>query len=152
MRLRGWVFVAGGLAALPVVAADDVKVPAGKALFDTTCAVCHQPGGKGMAGIAPPLADALGQVLAGKDGQRYVANVLVHGLSGRIVSRGQTFNLAMPPQGALSDADLAAIADYVARDLNGRDAAAFSPEDFAAARAARPSHKDLRALREELLR
>ena len=138
------------LIALPVVAAE-VNVPAGQAVFNDFCAVCHQPGGKGMAGLAPPLAGTLGPVLARKEGRSYIAQVLVHGLSGRIVSQGQTFNLAMPPQAGLSDADLAAAANYVARDLNGSTGPAFVDADIVAARAAKLSHKELRALREGLL-
>lgn len=142
--------LASWLIALPVVAAE-AKLPDGQAVFNGACAVCHQPGGKGMAGLAPPLAGTLGPILARKEGRGYVAQVLVHGLSGRIVSQGQTFNLAMPPQSALSDADLAAAANYIARDLNGSTGPAFVDADIVAARAARLSHKELRVLREGLL-
>lgn len=143
--LAGWLVAGSALGA-------DAAAPDGKAVFERSCVACHQPGGKGLTGLAPPLAGTLSPMLAAKEGQRYVAQVLVHGLSGRIVTQGQTFNLAMPPQTALSDADLVAVANYVARDLNGRDGPAFATEDFVAARAARSSHKDLRALREELLK
>lgn len=148
---RSVAVLASWLIALPVMGAD-VKVPAGKAVFDSSCVVCHQPGGKGMAGLAPPLAGSFAFVLATKEGHRYVAQVLVHGLSGRIVAQGRTYNLAMPPQAALSDTDLVAVANYVARDLNANDGPVFSAEDFVAARAAKSSHKDLRTLREELLK
>lgn len=151
MAARILAALASGPIAL-AAAAGDVKGPAGKAVFDNICAVCHQSGGKGLVGMAPALADTLAPVLAGKQGRTYVAQVLVHGLSGRIVSQGQAFNLAMPPQALLSDADLAAVANYVARDLNGNDGSPFTVEDFVAARAAKSSHKELRALREELLR
>jgi len=143
--------LASALIALPA-AAEGAAARAGKAVFDDTCAACHQSGGKGLAGLAPALAGALAPLLAAERGRSYVARVLVHGLSGRIVSQGQVFNLAMPPQATLSDADLVAVANYVARDLNGNGGPAFSTEDFVAARAARSSHKDLRALREELLK
>jgi mono/diheme cytochrome c family protein len=124
--------------------------PAGQAFFDKNCAACHQPGGKGLAGLAPALAGTLAPLLAHDEGRQYVVQVMVHGLSGRIVSQQQMFNLAMPPQPMFSDAELADAARYVA-SLNG-SSAKFSPEDVAGARASKPTHKQLRELRERLLK
>ena len=124
--------------------------PAGQAFFDKSCAACHQPGGKGLAGLAPALAGTLAPLLAHDEGRQYLAQVMVNGLSGKIVSRGQVFNLAMPPQGGFSDAELADAAVYVA-SLNG-SALKFAPEDIARARATALSHKQLRELRERLLK
>lgn len=132
--------------------AADTAAADGLALFNQVCAACHQPGGKGMAGLAPPLAGTLAPLLARDEGRRYLAQVLVHGLSGRIVSQGQVFNLAMAPHAALSDAELAAVAGYVARDLNNSESGSPTAQDIAAARAAKPSHKELRDLRERLLK
>lgn len=131
--------------------ADEAAVPAGLAIFDRTCAACHQAGGKGTPGVAPPLAGTLG-FAASEDGRRYVAGVLTQGLSGRLASRGQVYLGAMPMQAAMTDADLADVANYLARDLNGAAAAPFTPEDFAKARVSRTTHKDLRELRERLLK
>jgi len=36
---------------------DASKVAAGEKVFNQVCFVCHQPGGKGMVGLAPNLAD-----------------------------------------------------------------------------------------------
>ncbi|OYU99232.1 MAG: cytochrome C [Burkholderiales bacterium PBB5] len=132
--------------------AADTAAADGLVLFNQVCAACHQPGGKGMAGLAPPLAGTLAPLLARDEGRRYLAQVLVHGLSGRIVSQGQVFNLAMAPHAALSDAELAAVAGYVARDLNNSESGSPTAQDIAAARAAKPSHKELRDLRERLLK
>ena len=122
----------------------------GQAFFDRTCAACHQPGGKGLAGLAPALAETLGPLLAQDEGRHYVAQVMVNGLSGKITSQKQVFNLAMPPQGGFSDAELAEAAHYVA-SLNG-SSVTFAPEDIARARASALSHKQLRELRERLLK
>ena len=127
-----------------------VDAAAGQAFFDKNCAACHQAGGKGQAGLAPPLAGVLGPILGPEDGQQYVLQVLVHGLSGKIVSQGQVFNLAMPPQGTFSDAELAAVATYLGT-LNG-SAVAFTPEDVARARAAKVTHKQMREVRDRLLK
>jgi len=123
---------------------------AGQALFDKACAACHQPGGRGLAGLAPALAGTLGPLLAQDEGRHYVAQVMVNGISGRILSQRQVFNLAMPPQGGFSDAELAQTARYVA-SLNG-SSASFAAEDIARARAGALTHKQLRELRERLLK
>ena len=143
------VALTAGIAATIAHAAEPVA-PAGLAVFDKQCAACHQAGGKGMPGLAPALAGTLAAAVASDDGRRYLAQVLIHGLSGRIVSQGQTFNGAMPGQFALSDAELADVANYLARDLNGAASPVFGPEDFVRARAPKPSHKELRELRERL--
>ncbi|MCY1245485.1 Cytochrome c-552 [compost metagenome] len=91
-------------------------------------------------------------MLAADDGRRYLAQVLVHGLSGRIVSQGLTFTGAMPGQTVLNDAELAEVANYLARELNDGKAAPYAAEEFAKLRGEKASHKDLRAVRERYLR
>lgn len=144
--------VAAAVLASASAHAVEVAVPAGRAVFERSCVACHQAGGKGMVGLAPALAGTLEAAVGGVDGRRYVAQVLVHGLSGRIVSQGRVMALAMPAQAALSDTELADVANHLARDLNGAAASEFTPADFVQARAARPTHKDLRNLRERVLR
>jgi mono/diheme cytochrome c family protein len=132
--------------------ADSVAVPAGLATFDRICAACHQAGGTGTPGVAPALAGTLAPLVAADDGKRYIAGVLTQGLSGRIASQGQMFMGAMPSQATLSDAELADVANYLARDLNGAPASPFAAADFAQAREAKAPHKDLRDLRQKLIK
>jgi len=127
-------------------------VPQGLAAFNRQCIACHQSGGKGMAGLAPALAGTLANVVAKEDGRRYVTRVLINGLSGRIVSQGQVFVGAMPAQLLMSDDELSAVANYLAQDLNGAAQSIFSSDDFVQARAATTTHKQLRELREQVLR
>lgn len=122
----------------------------GQALFDNRCVACHGVGGAGIAGLAPPLAGALPH-LAQPAGRAYVLQVLTHGLSGRIVSQGQTFMGAMPAQSDLSDADLAAVATHLV-SLNGLADVRITTDDAAAARVAEVDHKALRAQRAALLK
>ncbi|WP_077035532.1 cytochrome c [Pelomonas sp. KK5] len=121
------------------------------AVFDRACVACHQAGGKGMPGMAPALAGPLAPILAKPEGKRYLSGVLLNGLSGKIVSDGNTFMGAMASQAAMSDAELAEVANYITKDLNGA-ATSFTAEDFATARAAKIPHKELRELRERLLK
>ncbi len=142
-------------AAQAAPAADAANTPAaGAAVFGRTCFACHGAQGQGTVGIAPALAGPLAPVLASAEGRGYVARVLLHGLSGRIVSQGQTFMGAMPAQAnALSDAELADVANFLAQGLNAAPAPVFQAEDFAQARAQQPapSHKALRELRAKVM-
>lgn len=130
----------------------DAGTAPGRAVFQSRCAACHNSEGQGTPGIAPALAGTLAQHADSAEGRRYLSAVLLNGLSGRIVSQGQTFMGAMPSHAALSDAELAAVASYVTHDLNGSGAAAFSAEEFARARTDKATHKELRELRERLAR
>ncbi|MEI8324414.1 MAG: cytochrome c [Betaproteobacteria bacterium] len=138
--------------ATELAAASEAAVPQGLAAFNRQCIACHQSGGKGMAGLAPALAGTLANVVAKEDGRRYVTRVLINGLSGRIVSQGQVFVGAMPAQLLMSDDELSAVANYLAQDLNGAAQSIFSSDDFVQARAATTTHKQLRELREQVLR
>lgn len=117
MKRRLFLSLAALLGSHAALAGDD----AGEALFDKHCAVCHQPGGIGSPGFAPPLAEALGQRLKVEEGRAYFPRVLRGGLSGPIESKGQRYNGAMPPFAAttLSDAEAATVLNYLLGGLNG---------------------------------
>lgn len=153
MGLRHCLRVAA-LVALPTLLVASFAAKAqgttGQALFDGRCVACHGAGGVGTAGLAPPLAGAL-PYLGQPAGRSYVLGVLTHGLSGRIVSQGQTYMGAMPAQTDLSDADLAAVANHMGA-LNGQAELRITPEEAAAARAAAVDHKALRVQRAALLK
>lgn len=129
----------------PLTAAAQEK---GKALFDSRCAACHGANGAGIPGLAPTLGGAL-PYLDKPAGRDYVLGVLTHGLSGKIVSRGQTYMGAMPPQTDLSDEDIAAVVNHLGK-LNGQQAAVAKAEDAAKLRATQLDHKALRDQRAAL--
>lgn len=133
--------------------ASAADTAAGQALFGRDCFACHGDKGQGIAGIAPALAGPLALVLKQEAGRDYVTRVLIYGLSGRIVSQGQTFAGAMPIHSNLSDDELAGVANYVAQALNGTSQAAFTPESFARTRSLKPAptHKELRELRSRVM-
>lgn len=143
--MKRLLFCLTALCALPALA----QPVDGAAVFKAVCAACHGAAGEGTAGIAPALA---GTLAGGEDGRRYVMQVLLGGLSGKIVSQGQAFVGAMPAQAALSDAELAAVANHLA-GLNADASAPFGAAGFAELRAAGPvNHKQLRELRARLAR
>jgi len=91
--------------ASPLLAQD------GQQLFTLYCSACHGLDGKGATGGAfPPLA---GSPYVAGDPDR-AAKITINGLTGPIDVLGKSYNLEMPPQGAvLPDDQLAAILTYV---------------------------------------
>lgn len=103
----------------------------GAKLFAQNCASCHQAQGQGVPGAFPPLA---GNPEVFNDG--YPAMVVLFGLQGPIEVKGQQFNGAMPSFGHLSDAEIAAIVNYVRQawenaKLAPKDLKPITPEQVA---------------------
>ncbi len=119
-----------GLALLLVFFAG-LAFAGGAELYGQNCAACHGPTGAGVPGAFPPLR---GNPHAADPG--YVAKVIREGRSGPLTVGGQTYNGQMPPFGQLSDADVRALAEYVATELAG--AKAEAPKARAAAPAGDP--------------
>lgn len=107
----------------------------GRDLFGATCSLCHQAGGKGLPGQFPPLAGRIGQIAATAEGRRYVAHVLINGLSGEIRADGQSYTGYMPPFGSQPNEVIAAVLTYVASLGTTGPAPTFSVNEIAAARA-----------------
>lgn len=92
----------------PVPAAAGAVVD-GKAVFAAQCVACHQATGKGLPGVFPPL-DASEWV---QGDPRTLANILLHGINGKITVAGTEYNGAMPSFQQLGDAELAAVASHI---------------------------------------
>ena len=126
----------------------------GEALFDKHCAVCHQPGGIGSPGFAPPLADAVGHRLAVAEGRDYFPRIVRGGLAGPIDTKGGRFNGAMPAFAALTDEEAAQVLNYVLSGLNARvmpaDFTPYSADEVAALRGKALAAGDNRKLRERI--
>lgn len=91
----------------------------GESLFNGSCALCHQQGGVGSPGFAPPLADQELWTRLGGKGPAYIAGVMLAGMSGTLEVAGVKYSgLIMPPQNQMSDDQLAAIGNYVLSVLN----------------------------------
>ena len=101
------------VAPLPAAAVEESD---GAALY-VACAVCHQPDGAGIEGSFPPLRGRLAAVASTPAGRGYLVLVLAKGLFGSIEVAGVPYYGAMPAQG-LSDAQIAAVLNYVVGDLN----------------------------------
>ena len=125
---------------------------AGETVFKSTCMACHGDRGAGIPGLAPPLAGSLGKQLGGAQGKDYLMHLVLSGMSGTLRVDGQVYSGVMPPQGAMSDADLAAVMTYVSGELNP-GAAAFAVEvaDVSKARTSPMKPAQVYGLRKTLL-
>ena len=91
-----------------VTAAED-----GAQVYNSLCAACHGADGKGLNGLPP---------LVGSDWPKGPAEraikIVLNGLSGPVEVAGKTYNIDMPPQGAvLSDEKIAAALTYVRKSF-----------------------------------
>jgi mono/diheme cytochrome c family protein len=122
--------VAAASSAAPAAPAAD-----GAAVFKEQCSACHQPSGQGVPGAFPPLAGNTDLFLS----RTFPAAVALSGLQGSVAVAGKTFNGVMPSFAHLSDAEIAAVVNYV-RSAWGNDKlrpAGLAPLDAAAVAAVR---------------
>jgi mono/diheme cytochrome c family protein len=112
--------------ALGIAASARAEQP-GRELFDRICAPCHQQDGSGVPGVYPPLADRIGRFATVPEGRAYLARLLFYGMFGPIRVEDRPYNGLMPPAPALSDAEVAAVLNYMLTELS----AAQLPADFA---------------------
>ena len=137
------------LAAVLLIAPLSAAKADGAQVFDTSCAFCHQAGGVGVPGQFPRLAGRAGEIASKPEGKKYLPQVLLNGMSGRISVDGDQILGIMPGFDTMSDDDMAALLTY----LTGLDHApvAYSADDIKTARAqARISPGDMAAQHADL--
>ncbi len=139
--LAGAVACAMALQTLPVSAETPEE------LFDIHCSACHNTGGIGNPGLAPPLnRPAFWQAL-GEAAPDYLAGVMTSGMAGNLEIQGQLYiGLIMPPVASANDEELTEIGTWVLQTL-GETEQSLSQEELDQARETHPSHADLRAMR-----
>jgi mono/diheme cytochrome c family protein len=128
----------------------------GARVFDASCSLCHQQNGQGIAGAFPPLAGHVAETFAQRNGRDYLVRLVLFGLEGAIVVKGNTFDSAMPPWAQLGDNEIAAALNHVLTawgndKLLPRDFAPILPADVAAARAQRLTAAEVHALRQQII-
>lgn len=96
----------------PVVLAGVAPVVDGKQLYGAKCAACHQGSGMGVAGVFPPVAAS--EWVTGDE--KILTNILLHGVNGEMIVKGNKYNGAMPAWKSLSDDELAAVLTYIRSD------------------------------------
>ncbi len=87
----------------------EIQIERGKQVFMQTCFVCHQVSGEGIPGQIPPLAKS-DFLMADKDRS---IRIVLQGLTGEQVVKGQKFNGVMIPLNYLADDQIANALTYV---------------------------------------
>ena len=111
------------------------KAPSsGENIYEMACLPCHQPEGKGLPGVYPPL---VGSDWVRGD-QARIIRVVLHGLTGPVTVAGQNFGntpaaVPMPAMGGLTDDQIADVLTYVRAEFGQQS----SPITAAAVKAVR---------------
>ncbi|MDT7526742.1 MAG: cytochrome c [Pseudidiomarina maritima] len=106
--------LASGLAVVALFS-QAAAADAGASVYQKNCAACHQANGTGMAAVFPPLAGNSNI----KDKGLYIAETIVKGKSGKLTVNGADYNGMMPPMAYMSDADIAAVVNFVNKKFAG---------------------------------
>jgi mono/diheme cytochrome c family protein len=101
------------------------KAQFGKVLFVSICSACHQPTGRGIPNMFPPLA---GSDYLNADKKRAI-KIVLNGRQGEIVVNGLRFNNSMP-KFPLSDDDISNVLTYVYNSF-GNSGVEVSPDEVA---------------------
>ncbi|MEQ2007336.1 MAG: c-type cytochrome, partial [Limisphaerales bacterium] len=113
------------------------KAPsAGENIYEMACLPCHQPEGKGLSGVYPPLA---GSDWVRGDKARII-KVVLHGLTGPVTVAGQNFghtpaSVPMPSLGGLTDEQIADVLTFIRGEF-GQQASPVTAAEVKAVRTA----------------
>lgn len=99
------------------------------------CAACHLANGKGVPGSFPALAGRLGPAAVSEAGRAYLVMTVAAGAAGEIDVDGTKIRGFMPAQAGLSDADIAAVLNYVLTFDGAKAPTAFTAEEVAKVKA-----------------
>lgn len=106
--------------AITQLALSTIAHASGASVFAAHCAVCHQSNGQGVQGVYPALAGTVGKDVHSPAGRAYLVNVVSFGMSGAIVSQGADYNGLMQPWTQLSDAEVAAVLNFILTRFNAK--------------------------------
>jgi len=100
------------------------------------CAACHLATGAGVPGAFPPLAADVRNLSQTAAGRRYLALVVIKGVSGPLTVDGKLYQGVMPAQPNLNDAEVASLLDHVISKVAKGNARAFTVNEIVTARKA----------------
>jgi mono/diheme cytochrome c family protein len=136
MTILKWVDN-GGLRGVPpppgVARSKAERIAQGRRLFTSICAACHQPTGRGLPNVFPPLA---GSDFLNADKNRAIQTV-IFGRQGEVVVNGLKFNNSMPSF-PLNDQDIANALTFVYNSF-GNSGLEVTPDEVKALRSQPPA-------------
>jgi len=136
LMVRNWVDN-GGLQGVPPPAgapkSKAEKIQLGQHLFMSICAACHQPTGRGLPNVFPPLA---GSDFLNADKNRAIQTV-IFGRQGAVTVNGIKFNNNMPSF-PLNDQDIANVLTFVYNSF-GNAGLEVTPEEVKVLRSQAPA-------------
>ena len=129
--------VATSIKAGPAKEAAPGTKPDGKALFMTSCAMCHQGEGQGVPGAFPPLAKSDYLATISNSKRQELVEIVLRGRTGKITVNGSEYNGVMTAVAGLDDEKLATLLSYVSNTW-GNKAPAFTTDEVKKLREALP--------------
>jgi mono/diheme cytochrome c family protein len=84
----------------------------GKRIYNQNCVACHQATGLGLPGVYPPLVASEWV----SDNPERLTKVILAGLAGPVIVKGNEYNNAMTAFNRLSDQQIAAVLTYIRTD------------------------------------
>jgi mono/diheme cytochrome c family protein len=113
------------------------QYPAGEAIFQANCAVCHQAKGTGNPALAPPITSYPARYATIPEGRKQLAMTVVNGMFGKIEVEQKSFDFRMPEFTQLDDATLAGVLNFIIFDLDHAPSGTrpMTAEEIAAERA-----------------
>ncbi len=118
-----WPGKPGAAAATPLTPVEQARFDAGRTIYQNLCQACHQPNGRGLDKIAPPL---IGSEFALATAVTIPIRIVLNGKEGAVA--------LMPPLGGgLSDDQIAAALTYIRREW-GHTASPIEPAAVAETR------------------
>jgi mono/diheme cytochrome c family protein len=136
LTIRNWVDDGGlrGVSPPPGAAKSKAeRIELGRRLFTSICAACHQPTGRGLPNVFPPLA---GSDFLNADNYR-ARKTVIFGRQGEVVVNGMKFNNSMPSF-PLADQDVANVLTFVYNSF-GNSGLEVTPEEVKVLRAQPPT-------------
>ena len=92
--------------------AQKIRFQEGSELYVLVCGTCHQPDGRGLDGLAPPILNSE-RILGSKE---RLVRIVLHGLQGPIEVEGREWDMTMPGLAVLDDHQISGLLTYVRRE------------------------------------